>query len=137
MPRRCCVKNGPAGNAGSKLWQSPCGPRLVNAMLASGALSGAGQALRTMTDDEGLSPREVVDWCGSGGTMREITRLLTLDGGYQLCPRVAAWAVALGGTFGGVVAARMPGVTSVWKIRSICSGLIGASVFTHQVNKDR
>jgi hypothetical protein len=29
----------------------------------------AGQALRTMTDDEGLSLREAVDWCGSGITM--------------------------------------------------------------------
>ena len=27
----------------------------------------AGQALQTMTDDEGLSVREAVDWCGSGG----------------------------------------------------------------------
>jgi hypothetical protein len=26
----------------------------------------AGQALRTMTDDEGLSLRAAVDWCGSG-----------------------------------------------------------------------
>ena len=39
----------------------------------------AGQALRTMTDDEGLSVREAVDWCGSGVTVREITRLLRLD----------------------------------------------------------
>ena len=39
----------------------------------------AGQALRTMTEDEGLSVREAVDWCGSGVTVREITRLLRLD----------------------------------------------------------
>jgi hypothetical protein len=32
----------------------------------------AGQALRTMTDEEGLSPREAVEWCGSGVTVREI-----------------------------------------------------------------
>src|SRR5215203_2712414 len=31
----------------------------------------AGQALRIMTDDEGLSLREAVDWCGSGVTVRE------------------------------------------------------------------
>jgi hypothetical protein len=43
----------------------------------------AGQALRTMTDDEGLSLREAVDWCGGGLTVREITRLLRLDGSYQ------------------------------------------------------
>jgi hypothetical protein len=42
-----------------------------------------GQALRTMTDDEGLSLREAVDWCGSGITVREITRLLRLDGAHQ------------------------------------------------------
>jgi hypothetical protein len=33
-----------------------------------------------MTDDEGLSLREAVDWCGSGVTVREIARLLRLDG---------------------------------------------------------
>src|SRR5215211_8033713 len=46
----------------------------------------AGQALRTMTDNEGLSVREAVDWCGSGVTVREITRLLRLDGGHQGSP---------------------------------------------------
>ena len=36
----------------------------------------AGQALRTMTGDEGLSVWEAVEWCGSGGlTVREVTRL--------------------------------------------------------------
>ena len=39
----------------------------------------AGQALRTMTDNERLSLREAVEWCGSGVTVREITRLLRLD----------------------------------------------------------
>ena len=43
----------------------------------------AGQALRTMTDNEGLSVREAVDWCSGGLTVREITRLLRLDGSYQ------------------------------------------------------
>jgi hypothetical protein len=43
----------------------------------------AGQAVRTMTDDEGLSLREAVDWCGSGVTVREITRLLRLDDAHQ------------------------------------------------------
>jgi hypothetical protein len=43
----------------------------------------AGQALRTMTDNEGLSVREAVDWCGSGVTLREITRLLRLDRSHQ------------------------------------------------------
>jgi hypothetical protein len=35
----------------------------------------AGQALRTMTDEEGLSLREAVEWCGSS------VRTLLLDGG--------------------------------------------------------
>ena len=43
----------------------------------------AGQALRTMTDDEGLSVREALDWCGSGVTVREITRLLRLDNAHH------------------------------------------------------
>jgi hypothetical protein len=33
-----------------------------------------------MTDDEGLSVREAVEWCGNGLTLREITRLRRLDG---------------------------------------------------------
>ena len=35
----------------------------------------AGEALRVMTDSEGISVREAVDWCGSGLTVREVTRL--------------------------------------------------------------
>ena len=39
----------------------------------------AGEALQTMTIDEGLSPREAVAWCGSGAlTVREVTRLCQL-----------------------------------------------------------
>jgi hypothetical protein len=38
-----------------------------------------GQALRTMTEDEGLSAREAAGWCGSGVTVREIVRLLRPD----------------------------------------------------------
>jgi hypothetical protein len=38
----------------------------------------AGVALQTMTE-EGLSVREAVEWCGSGGlTVREVTRLRQL-----------------------------------------------------------
>jgi hypothetical protein len=44
----------------------------------------AGQALRTMTEEEeGLSLREAVDWCGSGVSVREVTRLLRPDGSHQ------------------------------------------------------
>ena len=39
----------------------------------------AGEALQTMTTEEGLSLREAVEWCGSGVTVREITRLRRLD----------------------------------------------------------
>lgn len=34
----------------------------------------AGVALRTVIDDERLSVREAVEWCASGGTLREVTR---------------------------------------------------------------
>ena len=44
--------------------------------LVRDAEQRAGQILRTMTKDESLSLREAADWCGSGVTVREITRLL-------------------------------------------------------------
>jgi hypothetical protein len=53
-----------------------------NALVRDAELR-AGQALRTMIDEEGLSLREAVDWCGSGLTVRDITRLLRLDGFHQ------------------------------------------------------
>ena len=40
----------------------------------------AGEALRSMGEDEGLSVRETVDWCGAGITVREVTRLRRLAG---------------------------------------------------------
>jgi hypothetical protein len=40
-------------------------------------------ALQTMTDEEGLSVRETAEWCGSGVTVREITRLRRLDDSQQ------------------------------------------------------
>ena len=48
----------------------------------------AAQALGTMTEDEGLSVHDVVEWCGTGVTVREITRLRRLgvdqqDGGRE------------------------------------------------------
>jgi hypothetical protein len=46
--------------------------------LARDAERRAGQALRTMTDNEGLSLREAVDWGGSGVTVRAMTRLSRL-----------------------------------------------------------
>ena len=38
----------------------------------------AGQALREMIDDEGLSVHEAVEWCGDEITTREATRLRRL-----------------------------------------------------------
>src|SRR5215210_3092547 len=43
----------------------------------------AGEARRTMSDDEGLSVREAVEWCGTGITGREVTRLRRLAGDPQ------------------------------------------------------
>jgi hypothetical protein len=51
--------------------------------LVRDAEQRAGQALRTMTEDEGLSLRETAVWCGSDVTVREITRLLRLELGHQ------------------------------------------------------
>ena len=59
----------------------------VNVLTALGERDGAvrdaesraGEALQTMTIDEGLSLREAVAWCGSGAlTVREVTRLRQL-----------------------------------------------------------
>jgi hypothetical protein len=36
------------------------------------------EALRTMTDDGGLSVRAAADWCGNAVMMREVTRLRRL-----------------------------------------------------------
>ena len=38
----------------------------------------AGEALRAMSVDEGLSVREAAEWCGTGITVREVTRLRRL-----------------------------------------------------------
>jgi hypothetical protein len=51
-----------------------------------GAELRARDALLAMTHDEGLSVREAFEWCGSGVTLREVTRLRRLadqhsDGG--------------------------------------------------------
>jgi hypothetical protein len=43
----------------------------------------AAQALRTMTEDEGLSLREAVEWCGCRLTLREMTRLLRLHDSHR------------------------------------------------------
>jgi hypothetical protein len=43
----------------------------------------AGQALRTMTEDDCLSLREAVERCGHGLTLREMTRLLRLDDSHR------------------------------------------------------
>ena len=71
MPKRYCAKNVPTGNAGSKVWAiavlTALGERDA---LVRDAERRAGQALLTMTDEEGLSLREAADWCGSAVTVR-------------------------------------------------------------------
>jgi len=44
----------------------------------------AGDALREMTENEGLSVRETVEWCGEEITTREATRLRRLAENYQV-----------------------------------------------------
>ena len=36
----------------------------------------AGRALQKLTEDEGLSVKQAVEWCGSGLTSREVARLI-------------------------------------------------------------
>jgi hypothetical protein len=36
-----------------------------------------------MTDEEGLSVRDIAEWCGGGITVRQITRLLRLADGHM------------------------------------------------------
>src|SRR5215210_2757919 len=43
----------------------------------------AGDALRAMSVDEGLSVREAIEWCGTAITVREVTRLRRLAGDPQ------------------------------------------------------
>jgi hypothetical protein len=47
----------------------------------------AGEALREMADDEGLSVREAVEWCGEAITTREAKRLRRLTNHDQVCER--------------------------------------------------
>jgi hypothetical protein len=47
--------------------------------LVGDAEQRASAALQIMINDEGLSVREAVEWCGSGLTVREVTRLRRLD----------------------------------------------------------
>lgn len=50
----------------------------------------AGEALRAMTEGEGLGLAEAVQWCGEGMTRREATRLRALvDGGGRSGPVTA------------------------------------------------
>ena len=44
----------------------------------------AGEALREMTEDEGLSVREAVEWCGDEISTREATRLRRLAEGREV-----------------------------------------------------
>ncbi len=47
----------------------------------------AGKALRTMTEDEGLSVREALIWSGQPVNVREATRLMRVAGVPEAVPR--------------------------------------------------
>jgi hypothetical protein len=53
---------------------------LVEVDVAAERERRAGEALRAMTDDEGVSMGEAVSWCGDGITLREATRLKRVVG---------------------------------------------------------
>ena len=72
MPRRCCAKQ----RADRERRLEGLAVEVLTALgerdaLVRDAERRAGEALRMMTDDEGLSVREAVDWCGGGVTVRE------------------------------------------------------------------
>lgn len=56
----------------------------VTALVAVGKIAecerSAGEALRAMTEDEGLTLGEAVEWCGAEFGLREATRLRRLAG---------------------------------------------------------
>ena len=61
----------------------------------------AGKALREMTEDEGLSAREAVEWCGDEITSREATRLRRMtEEGEVGVPKVEDMNSAAGTTEG-------------------------------------
>jgi hypothetical protein len=72
-----------AGRLSSWPLRCTAGGLPTRAVAVRDAERRAGEALRAMIDDEGLSVREAVDWCGSGITARELTRLRRLHGGQQ------------------------------------------------------
>jgi hypothetical protein len=67
----------------------------------------AGGALLAMTDGEGLSVREAVEWCGSSVTVQEVTRLRRLVG--------EAWG-------GGIRQTRRVSVGRLASMGSSCNG---------------
>ena len=56
----------------------------------------AGQALRAMPSNEGLTLREAVDWCGAGLTLRDASRRTDQSGGV---PRHQFFPLRIGQTF--------------------------------------
>jgi hypothetical protein len=67
-----------------------------------------------MTDDEDLSVREAVEWCGNCVTLREITRLRRRDGGQQDGARESRIGLSAAGV--AAPAETLP------MIRMLCSG---------------
>ena len=79
MPRRYCAKK----RADRERRLEALAVAVLTALgerdaLVRDAERRAAEALQTMTDQEGLSLREAVDWCGSAVTVREVTRLRRL-----------------------------------------------------------
>ena len=77
MPKRYCAKNVPTAERRLEgLAVAVLTALAEREAQVRNAERRAGQALRTITDDEGLSLREVVAWCGSCcPTVRDVTRL--------------------------------------------------------------
>jgi hypothetical protein len=78
MLRPYYAKHVPAGIAGLRVAVAVLTALGERDAAVRGAERRAGEALVAMTDQEGLSVHEAVDWCGSGVTAREVIRLRRL-----------------------------------------------------------
>ena len=69
----------PGERSGWRVWRCGCWSPWVSGMRRWPLPNaGRGEARREMTEDEGLSVREAVQWCGDEITTREATRLRRL-----------------------------------------------------------
>jgi hypothetical protein len=115
-------------SAGSKVWRSPVLTAIGERdSLVRDAERRAAQALRLMTDQEGLSIRDVVEWCGGAITRREGDALAAT--GERSATRAIAPRAGMGQ--GGVLSGRPETPAFVRSVASLMtSGCGTVSIYT-------